>query len=256
MAGPLLVPRGGLGNCFRPGDIKSCFVPLQSQPWLSSLRAPRFPLIGLVIGLSLVSTSLWRGWLSSGRSNSWVTWKDSHGRNGWGGFRINPSPQVCLSLVVLLSVAPAPILSHFSLLDFVTLVTELYELIMGAPLLVASHWVWPIGGTCGGRRGHGVFLPCSSPSVSVWAPLELQLSSCCSSSSCPFVTRVGEGVKAPCCLRTPCCSPHPSFTHINSFFFATLQLDHFSEILLPAENLYLSLFSSQASQGWVRADFL
>lgn len=219
--------------------------------------APSFPLIGLVIGLSLVSTSLWRGGLSSGRSNSWVTWKDSHGRNRWGGgSHINPSPQVCLSLVVLLSAAPhPPILSHFSLLSFVTLVTELYELIMGPPLLVASHWVRPIGGTCGGRRGDGIFLPRCSPSVSVWAPLELQLSSCCS-SSCPFVIRVGEGVKAPCCLRTPCCSPHPPFTYINSPFFTTLQLNRFSEILLPAENLHRSLFSSQASWGWVRADFL
>lgn len=128
---------------------------------------------------------------------------------------LTPPPGPFVLCCVSLCCPLLPILSHFSLPSFVTWDTDLYRLIMEALLLVASHLVWPMGGTCGGKRGDGAFLRCSFP-VSVWVSLELQLSSCHSSSSCPFLTEVGEEIKAPCCLWIPCCSPYQALTHINS----------------------------------------
>lgn len=84
--------------------------------------------------------------------------------DGGGILILTPLPRsVCSWLCYCPLPLSSPILSHFSLLSFVTLVTELYELIMGAPLLVASHWVWPIGGTCGGRRRDGYFSHAALP---------------------------------------------------------------------------------------------
>lgn len=50
---------------------------------------------------------------------------------------LTPPPQVCWSLAVLLSVARPSTPHYFSL--FLAQLCERYELIMGAPLLVASH---------------------------------------------------------------------------------------------------------------------